>query len=191
MGMGRSVGEEAVKRNCETLFLAVLVTVAVALSGASAPQSPPAARPVADPEIIDADGYARVVAKHRGKPVMVNFWATWCPPCREEVPMVNDLAKKYADEGLVVIGVSVDDDGEITMVRRFLGRVDPSFANYRKKMGKTEAFNKSIDPEWRGTIPATFFYGRDGKLVHRIIGEAKREDLEKQIQELLAQPAAR
>ena len=105
--------------------------------------------------------------------------------------MVNELAQKYASQGLVVLGVSLDDDGELTMVRRFLGRVNPVFRNYRKKPGNEEAFINAIDRKWSGAIPATFFYAPDGQRVSRLVGEHKREEFEKAIQELLARPAPR
>ena len=178
-----------------------LVCFLLAVSGAgqsSAPAKKSAPRPPSkaeaappDPTVIDTAGYAALLARHRGKPVMVNFWATWCEPCRDEYPMVNELAQKYAPQGLVVLAVSLDEEGEMLLVRRFLARVKPVFANYRKKPGQDEPFINSVDPKWTGAIPATFFYGRDGRKAASLVGEHKREEFEKAIQELLAQPASR
>lgn len=165
--------------------------VCLLLAATLAAQSPPgksgkkAEAPAADPVVIDAPAYAALVAKHRGKPVMVNFWATWCEPCREEFPMVNELAQKHAPQGLVVLGVSLDDDGEVVLVRRFLARIKPVFPIYRKKPGREEPFINSIDPKWSGAIPATFFYDREGRLVARLVGEHTREEFETSIQDLL------
>src|SRR2546422_6932882 len=75
---------------------------------------PPAAQSASDPMVIDQQGYRDILARYRGKPLLVNFWATWCEPCREEYPMINDLARQYAPQGLIVVGISLDDDGEIT-----------------------------------------------------------------------------
>jgi thiol-disulfide isomerase/thioredoxin len=66
--------------------------------------------PNSDPALIDLAGYQQVLAKYRGKPLVVNFWATWCEPCREEYPMIVDLAKQFKSQGVEVIGVDMDDE---------------------------------------------------------------------------------
>src|SRR5712692_3191575 len=58
-----------------------------------------------DPEIIDAQGYQKLIQQYRGKPLLITFWATWCEPCRDEYPKLNELAKQYAPKGLRVVGV--------------------------------------------------------------------------------------
>src|SRR5712692_739003 len=67
-------------------------------------------RSIPDPALINAQDYQDLLARYGGKPLLVNFWATWCEPCRDEYPMLNELARKYAGQGLVVLGVSFDDD---------------------------------------------------------------------------------
>lgn len=175
------------------LIFLLLSTAVAAQSPSPAKQSPPStkkdAAPPADPVLIDAEGYTALLARHRGKPVMVNFWATWCPPCREEFPMVNELAQKYAPQGLVVLGVSFDDEGEITLVRRFLARVKPVFQNYRKKPGPDGPIVRAADPKWTGALPATLFYDPQGRLVERFVGERKRADFEAAIENLLKRPS--
>jgi thiol-disulfide isomerase/thioredoxin len=116
---------------------------------------------------------------------MVYFWATWCEPCREEYPMLVEVARQYAPKGLVVFGISLDEDAEVTLARRFLERNRPDFPNYRKRPGNEEAFINAVDPKWTGAIPATFFYSRAGREVGRLIGEHKREEFERAIQALL------
>ncbi len=148
------------------------------------PQSKPA-KPVPDPALIDQKGFRELVERYRGKPLLVNFWATWCEPCREEYPMVNELARQYMPQGLAVVGISLDDDGEITLVRRFLARHAPVFPNYRKRPGNEEAFIKAVNPRWSGAIPATFFYSRDGREVAHFIGEHSREEFDRTIRALL------
>ncbi len=173
-------------RRLLTWTLACLVAAGTLAAQSPAPKSSKKdAAPAADPAIIDQAGYTSLLAKHRGKPMMVNFWATWCEPCRDEFPMVNELAKKYAAQGLVVLGVSLDDDGEIILVRRFLARVQPVFPNYRKKPGNEEPFINSIDPKWTGAIPATFFYDPGGRQVAKLVGEHRREEFEAAIKDLL------
>jgi thiol-disulfide isomerase/thioredoxin len=140
---------------------------------------------VTNPEVIDQHGYREVLEKHRGRPVMVNFWATWCEPCREEYPMVNALAREYAARGLVVVAVSLDEETELEQLSRFLETNKPVFPNYRKRPGGDEDFINSVTPQWSGAIPATFFYDRNGKLVTRLVGEYKRPAFEEALAKIL------
>src|SRR5205814_8738467 len=86
--------------------------------------------------------YQKLVEKYHGEPLLVTFWATWCEPCRDEYPMLNELAKQYAPQGLKVVGVSMDDDGDLILMRRFLARYKPVFPNYRKKAGGEADFTQ-------------------------------------------------
>jgi cytochrome c biogenesis protein CcmG/thiol:disulfide interchange protein DsbE len=168
------------------VLLAILAAMGLAATGAV---QKPGISPPADPPTIDAAGYAPLLAKHAGRPVLVNFWATWCEPCRDEYPLLVEAARKYAPEGLVVIGISFDDDGEITMVRRFLHRMGPPFSNYRLKMGTQTQFTRAVDPAWRGSIPTTILYARDGRTSVRLTGAQTREKLEAAIQRILRHAA--
>lgn len=141
---------------------------------------------VADPVVIDPQGFTQLLAKYRGKPLLVNFWATWCEPCRDEYPMLNELAQQYASQGLQIVGITLDDEGEMIMVRRFLKRYTPIFPNFRKVPGKEEEFINAVNKNWKGSIPATFFYARDGRQIGQIIGGGNRETLEAAIRSLLA-----
>jgi len=158
-----------------------LILLAVA-STCAAPQ----AKPPRDPEVIDAQGYQKILEKYRGKSVVVTFWATWCEPCRDEYPLLNELAKQYTPQGLHVVGINLDDDGDIILMRRFLARYKPIFPNYRKKKGDEAAFNQSILPGWNGALPATFFYAKDGRQIGHVLGEGSRATYEGAIRALLA-----
>ncbi len=136
--------------------------------------------------LIDLDGYRKLLADHRGKPLLITFWATWCEPCREEYPLVNQLAKDYAARGLVVVGVDMDDDAEMTLVHRFLDKNEPIFPNVRKKMGHEDAFVNGVDPRWHDVMPANFFYAADGRLIGFMTGGRPRQDFEQMIQATLA-----
>jgi thiol-disulfide isomerase/thioredoxin len=151
-----------------------------------APQDKPGA---ADPVVIDLQGYQKLLEKHRGKPVLVNFWATWCEPCREEFPMLSELSRTYAPQGLIVLGVSLDEDVDINLVRRFLSRMNPAFSNFRKKSGKDEEFINGVHLKWSGALPATFFYDRDGRMRASLVGEHQRPEFEKIIQQLMSASA--
>jgi len=163
----------------------------VLMGAATALAAPQASRTTAphDPEMIDAQAYQKLLEQNRGNPMLVNFWATWCEPCRHEYPLLNELAKQYAPQGLKVIGVSMDDDGDLILMRRFLVRYKPVFPNYRKKPGEEELFRQRILPGWNGSLPATFFYGKDGRQIGHVLGEGTRDTYEATIRTLLASGA--
>jgi len=143
---------------------------------AGATPAPNAVPEAGDPSVIDISGYRAVVDRYHGKGVMVTFWATWCVPCRNEYPMIVSLAKEYEHQGLAVVGVSLDEDANMESVRKFLGDNRPGFPNYRVKFGvDADAFYRGVNPEWRGAMPQTDFYGRDGHLARYLMGEKGRD----------------
>jgi len=153
-------------------------------SALAAPQAPkPAA--LRDPALIDAQGYVKLVQQYQGKPLLVTFWATWCEPCRDEYPMLNELAKQYAPQGLKVVGVNLDDDGDLILMRRFIARYKPIFPNYRKKPGEEVPFRQAVLPGWTGSLPVSVFYAKDGGQVGSFLGERNRETYEGAIRSLL------
>jgi thiol-disulfide isomerase/thioredoxin len=134
---------------------------------------------IADPALIDLAGYQQVLAKYRGKPLVVNFWATWCEPCREEYPMIVELAKQFKPQGVEVVGVDMDDDSDMNLVRRFIARMQPGFPNYRQKTGiDLDKFYDGVNPQWKGTMPQTMFYGKDGNVVGFFLGSRPRAQFE-------------
>jgi len=158
-------------------LIAAAATLVAAQTKAPAPR---------DPTLIDAAGYQKILQENKGKPLLVTFWATWCEPCRDEYPLLNSLAKQYAPEGLKVVGVSLDQDGDLLLMRRFLARYNPVFPNYRKAKGDEAGFVQRVLPGWNGSIPATFFYAREGQLVGHLMGASDRETYEAAIRSLLA-----
>jgi thiol-disulfide isomerase/thioredoxin len=162
-----------------TALVALLLAATTALA---APQT----NAPHDPEQIDAQGYQKVLAQYHGKPVLITFWATWCEPCRDEYPMLNELAKQYAPKGLHVVGISLDDDGEIILVRRFLARYRPVFPNFRKRAGHSDEFGRAVDARWNGALPTSFFYAADGTQAGHITGGGDRAAYEAAIRTLLA-----
>jgi thiol-disulfide isomerase/thioredoxin len=140
-----------------------------------------------DPKLIDLAGYNEVIAKYHGRGVLVTFWATWCEPCRAEYPMIVELARQYAAQGLAVVGVSTDDNADIGPVRQFLASHRPGFPNYRQQPGiDANAFYQGINPEWSGAMPQTDFYARDGHLARYFVGEKSRAAFEDSIKLILA-----
>jgi thiol-disulfide isomerase/thioredoxin len=162
--------------------ICMVLALFAAVSTLAAPQ---AAAP-SDPKLIDAQGYQKLVEQYRGKAVLFTFWATWCEPCRDEFPMVNELAKQYAPQGLHVVGINLDQDGDLILMRRFITRYKPVFPNYRKKAGDEDAFVQAVLPGWNGAIPASVFYAKDGRQIGHLLGAGDRATYEAAIRSLLA-----
>lgn len=162
------------------LIAGLLLMTGVAALGAQQTVAPK------DPELIDLQGYQKILQQNKGKPLLVNFWATYCEPCRDEYPLLNELAKEYGPRGLKMVGVSMDQDGDLILMRRFLARYKPVFPNYRKKQGDEEGFRRGVMPGWNGSLPVTFFYAKDGTMVAHQIGAGDRNSYETSIRMLLA-----
>ena len=165
------------KRNIALLGLTIIAGVMLAAGQSTAPK---------DPELIDIQGYQKILDQYKGKPLLVTFWATWCEPCRDEYPMLNELAKQYAPQGLKVVGIDLDQDGDLILMRRFLTRYKPIFPNYRKKKGEENAFAQGVMPGWNGAIPASFFYARDGSQIGHLVGAGNRDTYDAAIRMLLS-----
>jgi thiol-disulfide isomerase/thioredoxin len=166
----------------KTRTIFVVFALLLAASAFAAPQTPTPH----DPPLIDAAGYQKILDQYHGKPVLITFWATWCEPCRDEFPMLNELIKEYTPKGLKVVGVNLDDDGDLILMRRFIARYKPAFPNYRKKAGGESEFVQAVLPGWAGAIPASFFYAPDGHQVGHLLGANDRATYEAAIRSLLA-----
>jgi thiol-disulfide isomerase/thioredoxin len=135
---------------------------------------------------VDAKGLERRLAQEKGRVVLLNFWATWCEPCREEFPSLERLQKAYAGKGLTVLGVSTDLGSQVPQVEKFLAEQRPSFPNYMKKPGGDDQnFIDAVDRSWGGELPFTVVYGRDGKKVRVLSGKQSYGDFEKEVARLL------
>jgi thiol-disulfide isomerase/thioredoxin len=161
----------------------------VAIIGSNAFGKHAATQKAAGLPLIDLAGYKNLVTKYKGRPVLVNLWATWCEPCRSEYPMLVGLAKKYQSKGVVFLGISYDEGQDLSTEESFLAIYRPDFPNFRLEPGIDVAgFNRAMDPRWNGSLPSTIFYRRDGRPLMQFYGTRPRAEFENGIERLLADP---
>ena len=126
------------------------------------------------------DGKTVKLSDFRGKAVLLNFWATWCEPCKIEMPWFVDLQNKYGPQGLQVVGVAMDDASP-KEIAEFSHKMS---VNYPVLIGKD-----AVGDQYGGIpyLPSTFYISRDGKVVDRVFGLVSRSEIETNIQKALAQ----
>jgi len=140
--------------------------------------------PAPDFSLESLDGKTTRLSDFRGKAVLLNFWATWCGPCKIEMPWFVDFQKQYGSQGLQIVGVAMDDASkeDIGKFARDMG------VNYPILIGK-----EAVGDQYGGIpgLPETFLIARDGKIVDKIIGLRGKAEIEDAIKEALnTRPAA-
>ena len=138
-------------------------------------------------DIIPADKLKMdsVLAANKGNVVVLNFWAYWCAPCKEEFPELVKLYNNYKDKGLKVIFYTLDTDDDLkTKAPAYLKEQKVDFTTYSNGFDKDEKLINYIDNTWDGALPSTFIFDKTGKLVQRLTGKQKYKDFEKEVKEL-------
>lgn len=138
------------------------------IHGASAP----------DFSLTSLDGSQIKLSDFRGKAVLLNFWATWCPPCKVEMPLFEEFQKEYGKDGLVVLGVAMDDS-EPARIAKFVSDLG---VNYPVLLGTNKVSDDYGDVQY---LPTTFYIGRDGAIVEKMAGlpDVSMEKSRKQIED--------
>ncbi len=169
--MGRSLSRLAVM----AVWLTSMMLVSQACGRAEEAQVVQAAPEFA---LTSLDGETVKLSDYQGRVVIVDFWATWCPPCREEIPHFVELQQRYGDRGLTVIGISVDQGGP-QVVRSF---AQEQGINYPLVMADAR-----VAGDYGGIrgIPTTFVIDRQGRIVKKYVGYQDKSVFERDIEALL------
>jgi thiol-disulfide isomerase/thioredoxin len=167
-----------------TLSLVVLFTgFAVAEQGRTSKRVNRAAKPVAAVTEIDTQGLLRLLQRDAPRPLLVNFWATWCDPCREEFPDLVRIDETYRTKGLDFIAISLDDLKDIkTEVPKFLHSMKAEMPAYLLNVPDPSVAIEAVDPQWSGALPATFLYDKQGKVIYKHVGRFSAAELRAKIE---------
>jgi len=179
-------------RNPLALVVVAVVAAAMLYFGFHMSRRPDAGRTPRNAKVTAApdftleslDGKSMRLSDLRGKAVLLNFWATWCGPCKIEMPWFVELQNKYGSEGLQIVGVAMDDSSKDD-IAKFVKEMG---VNYPVLLGK-----EAVGDQYGGVpaLPESFFISRDGRIVDKIIGLRGKAEIEDSIKKALtAQPGA-
>ncbi|MFN3884394.1 MAG: TlpA family protein disulfide reductase [Rhodocyclaceae bacterium] len=124
---------------------------------------------------VAADGKPVTLADYRGQPLIVNFWARWCSPCRDELPEVKAIADKYRAQGLTVIGIALEDDS--ANARDFLKAYEVDYPNFFAGNQRGTELLKALG-NGKAALPFTIFIDRQGAIIGHKLGRISRGELE-------------
>jgi thiol-disulfide isomerase/thioredoxin len=137
-------------------------------------------------QLIDPAGLGKLLAARRGSVVVLNLWATWCVPCLREIPDLVALEKEFAQRGVSLVGLGMDDPGALAeQVEPFRRKNFPAFRTWLRSEPDMDALVSVVDPAWNEILPTTYLIGRDGKVARKIQGKRTLEQFRELILEVL------
>ncbi len=164
------------------ILLVSLAAPAQKKGGAAKPR-----KPVAVVAPIDTEALKGLLAQQRVRPLLVNFWATFCDPCRDEFPDLVKIDKDFRPHSLEFVTVSLDDFSEIkTGVPQFLDSMKATMPAYLLNVSDPEPAINLIDRRWQGDLPATFLFNEKGEVVYKHIGRVNPAELRAAIEKVVS-----
>jgi thiol-disulfide isomerase/thioredoxin len=144
-------------------------------------------KPIPAVVAVDASGLQALLKRDDAKPLLVNYWATWCDPCRDEFPDLVKVDADYRSKGLDFIAVTLDDLADIkTGVPKFLREMHAQMPVYLLNLSDPEPAINMVDPKWGGALPATFLYNAKGEVVYKSLGRIKVDELRAAIDKVMS-----
>ena len=139
---------------------------------------------------IDTQALKSLLTQQRQHPLLVNFWATFCDPCRDEFPELVKIDQEYRPRDLDFVTVSLDDMSDIkTGVPKFLDSMNATMPAYLLNAPDPEPAINLVDPQWRGDLPATFLYNEKGEIVYKHFGRVNTTELREAIEKVVKKGA--
>ena len=135
---------------------------------------------------IDTDALKNLLTEQRERPLLVNFWATWCDPCRDEFPDLVKIDAEYRPRAMDFVTISLDDFSDIkTSVPKFLGSMKATMPAYLLNVSDPEPAIDLVDKGWSGSLPATFLFNAQGEVVYKHFGRVDPNELRAAIDKLV------
>ena len=135
---------------------------------------------------LDASGFRVELDGLSNRVILVNFWATWCRPCLEEIPTLVKLQTEFEDQGFNLVAVSLDEaDSDDAHIKNFMDQRFPGFSSFRSLERYKDSMVSVIDPAWNEILPTTYLIARDGSVAKRIQGALSQEEFAQEIMLLL------
>ncbi len=162
-------------------WLVVVLLAALLPAACGNPDSGETPEGTPDLVVADVDDLRAEIRKEGIQLTVVNFWATWCVPCRAEFPDLIEVGKEFEDKGVQVLFVSTDFEDQRDAVLRFLEEQDVPWRSFLKE-GDGYAFIQSFHEDWNGALPTTFFFDDEGQLVDYWEGISTYEEIKATIE---------
>ena len=134
---------------------------------------------------VDEAGYRAILKSNTGTVLLVDFWATWCAPCRQEMPLLSRLESRLKDKRFRLVTISADEPEQEPAAVEFLKKSGVTGAAYLRRAKDDDKFINSVDAKWSGALPALFLYDRQGTLVKSFVGETELSVIEAAIRKIL------
>lgn len=164
----------------------LLLTFSAAAQGKSAHKSrrTSTAKPSTEVRAVNAEEMQALLKRDGKRPLLVNYWATWCDPCRDEFPDLVKIDRDYRAKGLDFIAITLDDLVDIkTAVPKFLVAMNAKMPVYLLNVADPEPAINMVDSNWSGALPATFLYDNTGKVVYKHFGRVNPGELRAAIEQ--------